>query len=45
MSIKLKKEYKKKWWAEFSAALGPDNRYSEKVFAMIDDKKLGMLLF
>lgn len=45
MSIKLKKEYKKKWWAEFSAALGPDNRYSEKVFAMIDDKKLRMTVY
>lgn len=45
MSIKLKKEYKKKWWAEFSAALGPDNRYSEKAFAMIDDKKLRMTVF
>ena len=45
MSIKLKKEYKKKWWAEFSAALGPNNRYSEKVFAMIDDKKLRMTVY
>lgn len=45
MSIKLKKEYKKKWWAEFSAAFGPDNRYSEKVFAMIDDKKLRMTVY
>lgn len=45
MSIKLKKEYKKKCWAEFSAALGPDNRYSEKVFAMIDDKKLRMTIY
>lgn len=45
MSITLKKEFKKKWWAEFSAALGPDNRYSEKAFAMIDDKKLRMTAY
>ena len=45
MSITLKKEYKKKWWAEFSAAAGPDSRYSEKAFAMIDDKKLRMTAY
>ncbi len=45
MSITLKKEYKKKWWAEFSAALGPNGRYSEKAFAMIDDKKLRMTVY
>lgn len=45
MSITLKKEFKKKWWAEFSAALGPDNRYSEKAFAMIDNKKLRMTAY
>lgn len=45
MSITLKEEFKKKWWAEFSAALGPDNRYSEKAFAMIDDKKLRMTAY
>lgn len=45
MSITLKKEYKKKWWAEFSAAGGPNNRYSDKAFAMIDDKKLRMTAF
>jgi len=42
MTISLKKEYKKKWWAELSAALGPDERYSEKAFAMIDSKKIRM---
>lgn len=45
MTISLKKEYKKKWWAELSAALGPDERYSEKAFAMIDSKKLRMTVF
>ncbi len=45
MSITLKKEYKKKWWAEFSAAGGPNNRYSDKAFAMIDDKKLRMTVY
>ncbi len=45
MSITLKDEYKKKWWAEFSAAGGPGGRYSDKVFAMIDDKKLRMTVF
>ena len=45
MSITLKKEFKKKWWAEFSAALGPDSRYSEKAFAMVDDKKLRMTVY
>ena len=36
---------KKKWWAELSAALGPDERYSEKAFAMIDSKKIRMTVF
>ena len=45
MTITLNKEFKKKWWAEFSAAFGPDNRYSDKVFAMVDDKKLRMTVY
>ncbi len=45
MSITLKKEYKKKWWAELSAAFGPNSRYSDKVFAMVDDKKLRMTAY
>ena len=45
LTITLKKEFKGKWWADFSAALGPDSRYSEKAFAMIDDKKLRMTAY
>lgn len=45
MNIFLKKEYKGRWFAELSAAFGPDNRYSEKVFAMLSTKKTRLTLF
>lgn len=45
MNIIIKKKYKGKWFAEFSAGLGPDGRYSEKAFAMVHGKKLRMTLF
>lgn len=45
MNLIIKKKYKGKWFAEFSAGLGPDGRYSEKAFAMINGKKLRMTVF
>ena len=45
MNIIIKKKYKGKWFAEFSAGLGPDDRYSEKAFAMTYGKKLRMTIF
>lgn len=45
MNIIIKKKYKGKWFAEFSAGLGPDGRYSEKAFAMTYGKKLRMTVF
>lgn len=45
MNIIIKKKYKGKWFAEFSAGLGPDGRYSEKAFAMVHGKKLRMTVF
>ena len=45
MNIIIKKKYKGKWFAEFSAGLGPDDRYSEKAFAMTYGKKLRMTVF
>ena len=45
MNIVIKKKYKGKWFAEFSAGLGPEGRYSEKAFAMVNGKKLRMTVF
>ena len=45
MNIILKKKYKGKWFAEFSAGIGPEGRYSEKAFAMTHGKKLRMTVF
>ena len=45
MNIIIKKKYKGKWFAEFSAGLGPEGRYSEKAFAMVNGKKLRMTVF
>ena len=45
MNLIIKKKYKGKWFAEFSAGLGPDGRYSEKAFAMVNSKKLRMTVF
>lgn len=45
MTVTLKKEFSGKWFADFSAAGGPDNRYSDKAFVMHKDKKLRLTAY
>lgn len=45
MNLILKGKYKGQWFAEFSAGLGPEGRYSEKAYAMKSTKKMRMTVY
>lgn len=45
MNLILKKKYKGQWFAEFSAGMGPEGRYSDKAFAMKRGRNSRVTLF
>lgn len=45
MNIILKRQFRGQWFAEFSAGIGPDGRYSDKAFAMNSGKRLRATVF